>query len=157
MFIGDGSTTWAPPSDVVLGDLSVLCWTGTCAGGNIVSGSTFMLTINQTGPNWGSASISGLLGWDASTNTLSWTPNLSSVTIGGTTYALNEDGTGCAYGSPCIDINTPQDGAVAAYTGIHDDLTGQQSITSTPEPATLGLMATGLIGLVPVVRRRRRE
>jgi hypothetical protein len=31
-----------------------------------------------------------------------------------------------------------------------------QVLSSTPEPATLGLMAMGLVGLVPVIRRRRK-
>lgn len=30
-------------------------------------------------------------------------------------------------------------------------------VTTNPEPATIALMATGLIGLVPVIRRRRRS
>lgn len=31
------------------------------------------------------------------------------------------------------------------------------SISSTPEPGTIALMATGLVGLVPIVRRKRRR
>ena len=30
-------------------------------------------------------------------------------------------------------------------------------VTTTPEPATVALMATGLLGLIPVIRRRRRD
>lgn len=30
-------------------------------------------------------------------------------------------------------------------------------VTSNPEPSTIALMATGLVGLVPVLRRKRRE
>jgi len=40
--------------------------------------------------------------------------------------------------------------------GDHD-LTGIAHVTATPEPASLALMATGLFGLIPLIRRRRRE
>jgi len=42
--------------------------------------------------------------------------------------------------------------------GLEQAISGSITVTpttSTPEPATLGLMAMGLVGLVPVIRRRR--
>ena len=153
-FVGTNNVSWLPPADVSLGDFSLTCLGG-CLGGNIISGSTFMLTINQSGPNPGSGSISGLLGWDSGSNQLTWTPNSNSVTIGGVTYGLTENGTGCAPNTHCIDIDQPNHLFVPQFTSIDDDVVGD--VTSTPEPATVGLMATGLVGLVPVVRRRRKK
>jgi PEP-CTERM motif len=151
-FQGDFSTAWTPPADVSLGDFALTCFGQPCSGGNIISGSTFMLTIVQSGPTAGTGSISGSLGWDPSTGTLSWTPNQGSVTIGGVTYGLTEDGTGCPIpGSSCIDINQPNGNFIPAFTEIHDD------VTTTPEPATVALMATGLVGLAPFARRRRQQ
>jgi hypothetical protein len=45
----------------------------------------------------------------------------------------------------------------ATHGGLHQDISGLivTNATATPEPATVGLFATGLIGLIPLARRRR--
>jgi len=141
--------SWAPPSDVVLGNFTMTCFSSSCSAANIIAGSTFMLTITQTGPNAGTGSITGALGWNAQSGLFSWTPNQESVTIGGVTYGLTENGTGCPSNSGCINISTPT-GMSPSVTSVRDD------ITTTPEPATVAFMATGLVGLVPIARRRRK-
>ena len=147
---GISQGSWAPPSEVVLGNFSMTCYTSSCSAANIIAGSTFMLTITQTGPNAGVGSISGALGWNAESGLLSWTPNQGNVTIGGVTYGLTEDGVGCPTGAQgCINISTPT-GFFPALTNVKDD------VTTTPEPATIAFMATGLVGLVPFARRRRK-
>jgi PEP-CTERM motif-containing protein len=148
---GVNQQSWLPPSDVTLGDFVLNCYGGQCSAANILSGSTFMLTIAQSGPSAGVGSISGALGWNASSGLLSWTPSQNSVTIGGITYGLTEDGVGCPVGNQaCINISTPHLNFVPSFTDVKDD------VTATPEPATVGLMATGLVGLVPFARRRRK-
>lgn len=48
------------------------------------------------------------------------------------------------------------DPSPVAITGfIESRITG--NVTATPEPGTIALMATGLVGLIPVVRMRRRK
>lgn len=152
-YISVGSTSWTPPGEVSLGQFGVTCLYAPCDGSAILAGSTFMLTVTQTaGAPTGSASFTGSLGWNSTTSTLSWVPTQGSVTIGGVTYALNEDATGCAgNAAQCVNIGaTPNVNYVPTFTDVRDD------VTTTPEPATVALMATGLVGLIPVARRRRR-
>jgi choice-of-anchor C domain-containing protein len=55
-----------------------------------------------------------------------------------------------------LDTGTPQDHAMHAYIGAAlDDVSVTQATTATPEPATVALTATGLLGLVAIARRKR--
>ena len=129
---GVSQQQWTPPSDVVLGDFVMTCYSAPCAPGNIISGSTFMLTITQTGPTGGVGSISGGLGWNPATGELSWTPDQGSVTIGGVTYGLDETGVDCPVADKgCINLNSPHVNFVPTLTDVKDD------VTTTPEPATV--------------------
>ena len=85
---GQGSASWAAPTDVTLGSFSLVC--NSCAPGtqaNILAGSMFTLTISQTAPTSGcgsfTGSVSGGLNGGASGSSLFWTPNNGSVSIGG--------------------------------------------------------------------------
>ena len=158
-FTGESNSTWNQVGNVTLGDFNLVCFYN-CTSQPIVSGSTFMLTIQQSGPTSGSGSISGSLGWDSATNSLSWTPNSGSVTIGGVTYTLDEGNVGCAHANTdCVDLNTPHAPFSLRSTPITDDLTpgAGGDVTTTPEPATIALMATGFVGMIPLARRRRRK
>lgn len=164
---GVNLSSWLPPSDVLLGDFVATCYSAhqlnrTPCDPSGFSGFSFTLTISQNGPTPGSGSLSGGLGWNPNTGILSWTPDQGSVTIGGVTYGLTEDGTNCPVtDAGCINISTPHVNYVPTYTDVKDDLTtggvATNDVTTTPEPATVALMATGMVGLVPLVRRRRKK
>jgi hypothetical protein len=153
-FAGDGASTATTGSFIDLGTFSLSC--PGCADGttaSMLSGSTFTLTINQTSPTPGTPSFSGTLtgsiGFNPTTGGLFWTPNNGSVSSDGVTYSLIETDVGG--GNLGVNISTPTPSLNPNTTSVKGFLT----VTTTPEPSTVALMATGLVALVPLVRRRR--
>ena len=153
-FVPVGSNSFLSGSLVDLGSFSTQCVS--CTPGSMQtfpSGVTFTLTVNQTGPSAGTGSfvgsVSGTLSFNPSFSSLIWTPSPNSLTLGTAgltgTYALVLDNTGnFNIEAPTTDAN-PNPSVVKAFV----------TTTTTPEPSTVALMATGFLGLVPVVRRRR--
>lgn len=153
-FVPVGSNSFLNGSLVDLGSFSTQCVS--CTPGSLQSfpsGVTFTLTVNQTGPSAGTGSfvgtVSGSLSFNPSFSSLIWTPSPNSLTLGTAgltgTYALVLDNTGnFNIEAPTTDAN-PNPSVVKAFV----------TTTTTPEPSTVALMATGFVGLVPVIRRRR--
>jgi hypothetical protein len=57
-----------------------------------------------------------------------------------------------------VVYSLPVAGVTSEVFSVGDHgLFGVAQVTATPEPASLALMATGLFGLVPLIRRRRRQ
>jgi len=145
-----GSNTFMSGSLVDLGSFSTQCVS--CTNGviqNFPAGVVFTLTVNQTNPSSGSGnfsgSVSGTLSYNPAFSSLIWMPTSNSLNIGAVNYQLVIDNTGnFNIEVPTPDAN-PNPTVVKAF------------VTVTPEPSTVALMATGLLGLVPVMRRRRKQ
>lgn len=146
-----GGGSFLNGSLVDLGQFQIQCTVANCGMTALPAGTTFTLTINQTTPSVGSgqftqATFTGSVAFNPDFSSLKWTPTQSSVTIGLTTYALVTDNTGG------INIAGP-----SSSTGQNPNTTVVKAFVNvTPEPSSIALMATGIIGLVPLARRRRR-
>ena len=147
-FVPVGSNGFFSGSLVDLGTFNSSCSLSSCPLTNFPSGVTFTLTINQTIPSAGSnqvlGTVSGTLAFNPSFSSLIWTPAPNTFSIGTANYTLVVDNTGnFNIEAPTTDAN-PNASVVKAF------------VTTTPEPSTVALMATGMFGLIPVVRRRRK-
>ena len=144
------------PISGVLGSLSfstsALASGSLNSGGTFNNGGTFVITGNGTSgiPNLVifNGTFSGPVSWDKTT-----------LLSGGTDYAISGDVTGTWYDGTTVNGATVQLTATFAVgTSFSESTTLSEGDTvinvPTPEPSTLGLLATGLLGLAGIARRK---
>jgi hypothetical protein len=142
------------------GNLGALAFsTGALTSGNLTTGATFAAGGSFTITGNGTGGIpTGVIFSGSFSGPVTWTEVTSPGPNGSIYYILTGAVSGTWYTGATVSGATTQitfSAGVSGFTGSVTLGSGDTIITTTvPEPGTLGLLGTGLVGLAGVVRKK---
>ena len=150
--LGLGTCSTAVPCGTLTFTTGTLLTGDLTNGATFSAGGTFVITSNGT-----SGLPSGVLFTGTFSGTTTWAPSGVVGVNGDIFYTLYGSISGTWYNGTTVNGATSQltfDTGKNGFMGTVPLASGDTAITTTPEPGTLGLLGTGLVGLAGFARKK---
>lgn len=153
-----GTVDYAAFGSSSLGTASM---TGTVTSGGSIDITLGTLSINGGAFSAGTVSIAPTLGASCGTGCFTITGGTVNISNGTTLFAGTFTGGQVTVSGGIVNVSGFLNGGSTVATvinlGANGGILGSSDTIVTPEPGTLGLLGTGLVGLAGIVRRKLRS